>query len=100
MDNKIKLALENLRENAISKVQKVRFLEEEIIQLKVENTKLYNKVIRLKVQEKDHDQIDKTSLKKSISEFRNDDVLINDDTSQDVAISIRQLKNIFNKSSK
>jgi regulator of replication initiation timing len=67
MDNKIKLALQDLHEAIINKIQEVKFLEKKITSLSIENAKL-------------HDEIDKLNkiIIKHQSEERDLDIKISD----------------------
>ncbi|MBY0581278.1 MAG: hypothetical protein K2P53_06325 [Rickettsiales bacterium] len=106
MDNKIKLALQDLHEAIINKIQEVEFLEKKITSLSIENAKLHDEIDKLnriiikhQSEEKDLDvkMSDKITAKTTIIQFEEEDRLINDDTTQDIDISINQLKNILNR---
>ena len=103
MDNKIKLALQDLHEAVINKIQEVKFLEKKITNLSIENAKLHNEVDKLNNFVKNHllekkDLSDKLANNLVINDPpKKKDILINEDTTQDIDISISQLKNIFNK---
>ena len=47
MDNKIKLALQDLHESIINKIQEVKFLERKITSLSIENAKLHDEIDKL-----------------------------------------------------
>jgi hypothetical protein len=103
MDNKIKLALQDLHEAVINKIQEVKFLEKKITNLSIENAKLHNEIDKLNNLVKNHllekkDLSDKLANNLVINDPpQKKDILINEDTTQDIDISISQLKNIFNK---
>ena len=103
MDNKIKLALQDLHEAVINKIQEVKFLEKKITNLSIENATLHNEIDKLNNLVKNHllekkDLSDKLANNLVINDPpQKKDILINEDTTQDIDISISQLKNIFNK---
>ncbi len=105
MDNKIKLALQDLHEAIINKIQEVKFLERKITSLSIENAKLHdeidklNRIIKPQSEQKDLDiKISgKITAETSVIQFEKDDRLVNDDATQDIDISINQLKNILNR---
>jgi hypothetical protein len=105
MDNKIKLALQDLHEAIINKIQEVKFLERKITSLSIENAKLHdeidklNRIIKPQSEQKDLDIkiSDKITAETSVIQFEKDDRLVNDDATQDIDISINQLKNILNR---
>jgi hypothetical protein len=103
MDNKIKLALQDLHEAVINKIQEVKFLEKKITNFSIENAKLHNEIDKLNNLVKNHllekkDLSDKLANNLVINDPpQKKDILINEDTTQDIDISISQLKNIFNK---
>ena len=103
MDNKIKLALQDLHEAVINKIQEVKFLEKKITNLSIENAKLHNEIDKLNNLVKNHllekkDLSDKLANNLVINDPpQKKDIIINEDTTQDIDISISQLKNIFNK---
>ncbi len=103
MDNKIKLALQDLHEAVINKIQEVKFLEKKITNLSIENARLHNEIDKLNNLVKNHllekkDLSDKLANNLVINDPpQKKDILINEDTTQDIDISISQLKNIFNK---
>ncbi|WHA05084.1 hypothetical protein N3Z17_00785 [Candidatus Bandiella numerosa] len=106
MDNKIKLALQDLHEAIINKIQEVKFLEKKITSLSIENAKLHDEIDKLnkiiikhQSEERDLDIkiSDKITAKTTDIQFEKEDRLVNDDTTQDIDISINQLKNILNR---
>jgi len=106
MDNKIKLALQDLHEAIINKIQEVKFLEKKITSLSIENAKLHDEIDKLnkiiikhQSEERDLDIkiSDKITAKTTDIQFEKEDHLVNDDTTQDIDISINQLKNILNR---
>jgi hypothetical protein len=106
MDNKIKLALQDLHEAIINKIQEVKFLEKKITSLSIENAKLHDEIDKLnkiiikhQSEERDLDIkiSDKITAKTTDIQFKKEDRLVNDDTTQDIDISINQLKNILNR---
>lgn len=103
MDNKIKLALQDLHEAVISKIQEVKFLEKKITNLSIENARFHDEIDKLNNVVKKH-QLEKKDLSNKLANHliiddkpKKEDTMINDDTTQDIDISISQLKNIFNK---
>ena len=54
MDNKIKLALQDLHEAVINKIQEVKFLEKKITNFSIENAKLHNEIDKLNNLVKNH----------------------------------------------
>ena len=106
MDNKIKLALQDLHQAIINKIQEVKFLEKKITSLSIENAKLHDEIDKLnkiiikhQSEERDLDIkiSDKITAKTTDIQFEKEDRLVNDDTTQDIDISINQLKNILNR---
>ena len=106
MDNKIKLALQDLHEAIINKIQEVKFLEKKITSLSIENAKLHDEIDKLnkiiikhQSEERDLDIkiSNKITAKTTDIQFEKEDRLVNDDTTQDIDISINQLKNILNR---
>ena len=106
MDNKIKLALQDLHEAIINKIQEVKFLEKKITSLSIENAKLHDEIDKLnkiiikhQSEERDLDIkiSDKITATTTDIQFEKEDRLVNDDTTQDIDISINQLKNILNR---
>ena len=106
MDNKIKLALQDLHEAIINKIQEVKFLERKITNLSIENAKLHDEIDKLnriiiKHQSEEKDLSikisDKITTETTVIQLEEEDRLVNDDTTQDIDISINQLKNILNR---
>jgi len=106
MDNKIKLALQDLHEAIINKIQEVKFLEKKITSLSIENAKLHDEIDKLnriiiKHQSEEKDLSikisDKITAETTVIQLEEEDRLVNDDTTQDIDISINQLKNILNR---
>jgi len=103
MDNKIKLALQDLHEAVINKIQEVKFLEKKITNLSIENAKLHDEIDKLNNIVQKH-LLEKKDLSNKLAnhliidnQSEKEDTLINDDTTQDIDLSISQLKNILNK---
>ena len=103
MDNKIKLALQDLHEAVINKIQEVKFLEKKITNLSIENAKLHDEIDKLNNVVQKH-LLEKKDLSNKLvnhliidDQPKKEDTLINDDTTQDIDLSISQLKNILNK---
>ena len=103
MDNKIKLALQDLHDAVINKIQEVKFLEKKITKFSIENAKLHDEIDKLNKVVKKH-QLEKKDLSNKLANHltmddksEKEDTLINDNTTQDIDVSISQLKNILNK---
>jgi hypothetical protein len=103
MDNKIKLALQDLHEAVINKIQEVKFLEKKITNLSIENAKLHDEIDKLNGAVKKH-LLEKKDLSDKLANHlatndppKKEEALINEDATQDIDISISQLKNILNK---
>jgi predicted RNase H-like nuclease (RuvC/YqgF family) len=105
MDDKIKLALNDLNDVVINKIEEIKRLEKKITELSIKNAQLQDEVANLKNSEIKNEQYSKdiqnqnliSKLDKNLSL---EEKLINDDVSEDIDISINQLKSIISKKTK
>ena len=102
MDDKIRLALNDLNDVVINKIEEIKRLEKKITELSIKNAQLQDEVTNLKNSEIKNEQRSKdiqnqnliSKLDKNLSL---EEKLINDDVSEDIDISINQLKSIISK---
>ena len=103
MDNKIRLALNDLHDVIISKIEEIKRLEKKITELSINNAKLQDEITNL-VNSSKKDRHQKDNIKEVVlrNEMKQDydKKLINEDASEDIDISINQLKSIISKKSK
>ena len=103
MDNKIRLALNDLHDVVISKIEEIKRLEKKITELSINNAKLQDEITNL-VNSSKKDRHHKDNIKEVVlrNEMKqdSDEKLINEDASEDIDISINQLKSIISKKSK
>ena len=103
MDNKIRLALNDLHDVVISKVEEIKHLEKKITKLSINNAKLQDEITNLvnslKKDRYHNDNIEEVVLHNKISQD-SDEKLINEDANDDIDISINQLKSIISKKPK
>lgn len=105
MDDKIRLALNDLNDVVINKIEEIKRLEKKITELSIKNAQLQDEVANLKNSEIKNEQHSKdiqnqnliSKLDKNLSL---EEKLINDDVSEDIDISINQLKSIISKKTK
>ena len=105
MDDKIRLALNDLNDVVINKIEEIKRLEKKITELSIKNAQLQDEVANLKNSEIKNEQRSKdiqnqnliSKLDKNLSL---EEKLINDDVSEDIDISINQLKSIISKKTK
>ena len=105
MDDKIRLALNDLNDVVINKIEEIKRLEKKITELSIKNAQLQDEIANLKNSEIKNEQRSKdiqnqnliSKLDKNLSL---EEKLINDDVSEDIDISINQLKSIISKKTK
>lgn len=100
---KLTAAIQELQEAVLKKVEEVKYLEDKITKLSIENVKLQNTISSLKKNlEKNPQESNQES--KTLYELNSQDVEnnqpANEKESDSIDISISQLKSILNKNQK
>lgn len=105
MDDKIRLALNDLYDVVINKIEEIKRLEKKITELSIKNTQLQDEVTNLensiiKNKHRSEDIQIQNLASKTEKNLSLDEKLINEDVSEDIDISINQLKSIISKKTK
>ena len=100
---KLTAAIQELQEAVLKKVEEVKYLEDKITKLSIENVKLQNTISSLKKSLEENPQENKQESK-TLHESNSQDVEnnqpANEEKSDSIDISITQLKSILNKNQK
>ncbi|MSO14145.1 hypothetical protein [Candidatus Aquarickettsia rohweri] len=102
MDDKIRLALNDLHDVVINKIEEIKRLEKKITELSIKNAQLQDEIANLensaiKNKQNSKDIQNQNLISKLGKNLSLEEKLINEDVSEDIDISINQLKSIISK---